>query len=138
MPFGIQLDLLGGLLVFIVGLIAILGIRLLIAYINAPKDIPAIDAREVAFDRTAKWAMAVVSGFATAVAVGLVQFGDAVGMVSMFIGSHPLSFSNVAVAGIGAGIITGLVELSLVEYLGLVVVIVGATLVLVGIMEEAA
>lgn len=135
MWFGLELDLVSGFLVFVLGIVLVLGVRLLIAYLNAPKDIPAIDPKEVAFDRTAKWAMAVIGAIASAFAVSLVQFGDAVGMVAMFVGQHPLAVTNGLVAGLGAGAISGFLTLSPVQYLGIAFGLVGLTLVLVGVYE---
>lgn len=128
MVFGFSLDPLGAVLVFGGGMAIILLVRYIAAYLSADVE-PGESQARVALDTTTRWAAGVLAAFASAVGVGIVEFTDVVGMVTMFLGQHPFAASNIGIAGLGAAVISGLVSLSPGQYLGLSFVVIGAVMV---------
>jgi hypothetical protein len=102
--------------------VGIVGLRYVIAYLNSRGE----DRLEKAARTTGMWLAMIATGVAGAVAIGLVQLGDIVGMLTQFVGGHPFIVSNLAGIGIGAGALTGLFDLSADQYVGVAMAIVGA------------
>lgn len=132
MIFGLTLDsitsaVLNGLLIAGVALAALIGailVRFLIALANGENDVN--DAARI----SGRWTGLVLGGAASAGAMGLVQFGDIIGMFTMFIGQHPFAVTNIGIAGLGAALIEGFVSLSTLHYLAIAVGLMGVTLIL--------
>lgn len=110
------------LLIILGGAVGIVGLRYVIAYLNSRGE----DRLEKAARTTGMWLAMIATGVAGAVAIGLVQLGDIVGMLTQFVGGHPFIVSNLAGIGIGAGALTGLFDLSADQYVGVAMAIVGA------------
>lgn len=79
---------------------------------------------------TGRWTGALLGGIAAAGALGLVEFADIVGMLTMLIGQHPMAVANIGIAGIGAAVISGIVEMSVEQYLGVAIGLLGITMIL--------
>ncbi|ELZ23494.1 hypothetical protein C475_14513 [Halosimplex carlsbadense 2-9-1] len=109
--------LMGVLLAFVVAL----G-RFLVAY-SRVRD--RRDALSTAFAITGRWTLALILGGASAVGVGLVQFGDIVAMTVGFVVSHPYFVTNFGIIGIGAGGLSGLFTITGQEFIGIGMLIVG-------------
>lgn len=126
MPFGWSLDLdpLGAMLVLGAGMVLLLGTKFLTEMVQED------DASE-ALDNTFQWAAAGIAAFAGAVGVGLVQFADVAGMVAMFLGQHPFAASNLGIAGLGAAVMSGLLSLTVSQYLGISLLVIGGVMVAV-------
>ena len=124
---GVALDIVGGFLVASAVMAAILFVRFVIAYANADGRSPF----QSALSRTGKWTFGLVAGVFSTVAVGLVQFGDLVGMTVGFIVGHPYFASNFGVAGVGAGALSGMWTLTAQQYLGVALAIVGLVFLVV-------
>jgi len=118
-------DLLGGLLAALGAFLAIVAVRFVIAYANADTRRPFATA----VTRTGRWTFGLLGGVFGAVALGLVQFGDLVGGFVGFVVSHPYFASNFGIAGVGAGAISGMFQLTTQQFLGIAFVIVGAVFV---------
>ena len=112
-----------GLLLAVAALLVTVSVRFLVALARGE---PADDALSI----TGRWTAGIAGAAFAAGGVGLVQLADAVGMLTMFVGSHPLAVSNGLVAGLGAFVAGGFLELSAPQYLGLSVALVGATMLL--------
>lgn len=119
MPF----SLVEGVLMAVAAVAVLVGVRFLIAL---------ADDKEVGYAArvTGRWSAGIVGAAAAAGATGLVQLGDAVGMITMLIGSHPLALSNGLVAGLGAFALGGFVELSPTQYIGASIALIGAVMLL--------
>jgi len=122
----VPIDLMGGILVAMGVIVGSVLLRFLVAYARA-RDRNRNDALRRAATQTGQWTIGVAVGIGSAVALGLVQFGDIVGTLFGFIGGHPFFASNLGVIGLGAGALSGLVSLSTDQYIGVALMIVGAT-----------
>lgn len=112
-----------------VGVFVVLVIgRLLVALANGD------DPRDAA-KLTGKWTGGLLGAAASVGAMGLVQVGDVLGMVTQFIGTHPFAASNFAIAGLGAAGLEGLVSLGPGQYLGIALGIVGLTMVVMEVSD---
>ncbi|QIO23091.1 hypothetical protein [Haloarcula sp. JP-L23] len=89
----------------------------------------------VSWDRTTQWVTAIAMAVGGAVMMGLVQFGDLVGMAIEFIVSHPYFVSNFAVGGLGAGAISGVFTLTVSQYVGIALAIIGLVFIVVEVDE---
>jgi hypothetical protein len=98
-------------------------VRYLIAYAREE------DAGE-ALSITSRWGAGLIGAAFSLGATGLVELGDAVGMLTMFVGSHPFAVSNGLVAGLGAAASEGLVSLSGPQFLGVAIALVGITMLI--------
>jgi hypothetical protein len=107
-------------------LLAVLATRFAIAYLNTSGS----DRFQKALNRTARWLGIVVGGLTVAASVGLVQFGDIIGQIFAFIGGHPFVVSNLAGISIGAGVMSGVLDLTVDQYVGIALAIAGAVFVL--------
>lgn len=107
-------------------LLAVLVARFAIAYLNTSGS----DRLEKSLNRTTRWLGIVVGGLVAAAGFGLVQFGDIVGQVFAFVGGHPFVVSNLAGIGLGAGVLSGVVSLSVDQYVGIALAIAGAVFIL--------
>ncbi|QLH83221.1 hypothetical protein [Halosimplex pelagicum] len=116
------LDFVGAFLMgFVLVLLVVLG-RFLMAYARV-RD--RRDALSTATAITGRWALALILGGMSAVAVGLVQFGDIVGVAFGFIVGHPYFVTNFGILGIGAGGLSGLISISGQQFIGIGMLIVG-------------
>ena len=95
-----ELNLMAGVGAFVAILGAVVLLRFGVAYARS-EDL------SVSWDRTTKWVTGVAMAIGGAVSLGLVQFGDLIGMIIEFIVSHPYFVSNFGVAGLGAGALSG-------------------------------
>lgn len=118
----------GGALLVVAG-------RYIAAYLNAPGS--AEDRFEWATNRTAGWLSMIVGGVVAAAGIGIVQGVDIVAQISMFIAGHPFAFSNLAAIGLGAGALSGLLELTVDQYVGVAMAIVGGTFLLQEVYGDA-
>lgn|GEM_PF-4277391 len=116
------LDFVGAFLMgFVLVLLVVLG-RFLMAYARV-RD--REEALSTAFVITGRWALALILGGMSAVAVGLVQFGDIIGATFGFIVGHPYFVTNFGIIGIGAGGLSGLFTISGQQFIGVGMLIVG-------------
>jgi len=107
----------------LVALVVLTGGRFLVALASGedPRD---------SFEITGRWTFGLL-GAATAVgAMGLVQLADIVGMLTMFVGSHPLAFSNGLVAGLGAFVAGGWLDIGPAQFIGVSLMLVGVVMLL--------
>ncbi|GGN92261.1 hypothetical protein [Haloarcula pellucida] len=108
--------------------VAILGVVILarfgIAYARS-------DDLSVSWDRTTRWTMMLATGVAGAVTVGLIQFGDLVGMAVEFVVSHPYFVTNIGITSLGAGALSGLFTLSTGQFVGIAMMLVGLVFLVV-------
>jgi hypothetical protein len=119
----VPFSLVEGVLMAVAAVVLLVGVRFLVALANGE---PADDALSI----TSRWTAGIAGAAFSAGALGLVQLGDAVGMATMFIGSHPFAVSNGLVAGLGAFALGGVLELSPTQYLGVSVALIGAVMLL--------
>lgn len=113
----------------VLGFAGILGFVLLVRFLIGLARTDGNAA--LAWDRTNRWAAGVAAGIGSAGAVGLIEFGDTIGMLVGYIASHPFIVSNVGIAGLGAGALSGAITISMEQYLGLALMIVGVVFMLV-------
>lgn len=102
--------------------------RFLIAYARS-------DDLSVSWDRTTEWVTAIAMGIGGAVTMGLVQFGDLIGMAVEFIVSHPYFVSNFGITGLGAGALSGLFTLTTSQFVGIAVMVIGVVFLVVEVDE---
>jgi hypothetical protein len=119
--------LVNGLLLALAAFVLIVGLRFVVAYINAPDD-RSISPLSLAIDTTSRWTWGLIGGAFAVGGLGLVQLADIIGMVTMFVGSHPYFVSNGLVTGLGAGVAAGLVDLSAGQFVGIAVALLGLTM----------
>lgn len=125
------------LVLLIVGVpMLLIGLRYIIAYLNTPES--ADNRAQLALQMTSATVVTVVGGIAAAIGIGLVQFGDIAAMVTMFIGNHPFIVSNLAGIGLGAGALSGLLELSADQYIGIALMIVAGVFIASEVTDRAA
>jgi len=105
----------------VAAVLALVSVRFLVAVARGEEP-------EKAFEITSRWSAGLVGAAGAAGALGLVQLADIVGMITMFVGSHPLAVSNGLVAGLGAFVAGGFLELSAGQFIGLSIAIVGAVM----------
>ncbi|WP_436931674.1 hypothetical protein [Halosimplex halobium] len=117
------LDLVGGLLMGLLLMLLIVLGRFLVAYARV-RD--RRDALSTATAITGRWTLGLILGGASAAAVGLVQFGDIVGMTVGFIVGHPYFVTNFGILGLGGAGLSGLISISGQQFVGAGMVIVGA------------
>lgn len=122
------LDVVGAVAVFAVGVLVVLGLRWLIAFLRAPDRLQGTGDVRWATDKTAQWVVTVVGAFASLVALGIVQAADVLEVVTMFVGQHPLLVAHGLTIGLAAGIIEGLVSMSTERYIGIAIATVGAVM----------
>lgn len=128
---------LGMLALLVLGtLIGVLVLRMVIAYLNTPDM--ADDRFQRALNRTARWVGMIVGGITVAIATGLVQFGEIVTLLTDLIGGSPFLVSNLAGIGLGAATLSGLLDLSTDQYVGIALAIVGGVFVLSEVVDDAA
>jgi hypothetical protein len=125
-PFGFSL--LEGLLMAVAAVALLVGGRFLVAIANDEEPREAISI-------TSRWTLGLIGAAGAAGGMGLVQFADIVGMVTMFIGSHPFAVSNGLVAAVGAATIGGFLSLSPEGYLGVSVALIGAVMLLYEVVD---
>lgn len=116
--------------------VVVLGVRYLIAYLNTPDG--ADDRFQRALNRTGRWLGMIAGGVVVAVATGLVQFGEIVTLLTDLIGGSPFLVSNLAGIGLGAATLSGLLDLSPDQYVGIALAIVGAVFVISEVTESGA
>jgi len=120
------LDMLGGLAIFLLVIVGVVAARFLIALANASGDERTLST---AFRKTGQWTLIVATGLGSAAALGLIQFGDLIGGAFGFFVSHPYFASNFGIAGIGAGALAGLVDISAQQFAGIALMIIGIVFV---------
>jgi len=122
------LDLFGGVLLALGVAVVLIGLRFLVALARGE------EARE-ALDITGRWTFGLIGGALAVGTMGLVQLGDVVGMLTVFIGQHPFAVSNGLITGLGAGLAAGLVDLSAEQFVGLAIAIVGVVMLVYEVGE---
>ncbi|WP_135304117.1 hypothetical protein [Haloarcula amylovorans] len=122
------IDPLAGIGAFVAILGAFVLVRFGIAYARS-EDL------SVSWDRTTKWVTSVAMAIGAATSFGLIQFGDLIGMAIEFVVSHPYFVTNFGIAGIGAGALSGVFNISTSQYVGIVVAIVGLVFIFVEVDE---
>jgi cobalamin biosynthesis protein CbiD len=107
-----------GLLLALGALVLIVGLRYLLALARGE------GLREAAM-MTGRWTWALIGGIFAVGAMGLVQFGDLVGMAVEFIATSPFGVSNALLTGLGAFVAGGWLELSASQFVGVAIALVG-------------
>lgn len=110
-----------GLLLALGLAVVLIGLRFLIALARGE------EARE-ALDITGRWTVGLLGGAFAVGGMGLVELGDIVGMLTVFVGSHPFAVSNGLITGLGAGLAAGVLELGPQQFVGVAIAIIGVTL----------
>ena len=123
-----DLNLMAGVGAFVAILGAVVLLRFGVAYARS-EDL------SVSWDRTTKWVTGVAMAIAGAVSLGLVQFGDLIGMGFEFIVGHPYFVSNFGVAGLGAGALSGVISLTTSQYVGIALALIGVVFLVVEVDE---
>jgi hypothetical protein len=108
-----------GLAILLGAVVLGLGLRFARAY-NATDG----DADE-SVDRTTNWARGLIMATLGGAFSAVVVFGDVLGGIASWLGSHPLAGSNILTAGLGAAGLRGLIGISAVQ------LVMGAVLVVV-------
>ncbi|WP_276258124.1 hypothetical protein [Haloglomus litoreum] len=127
--FGFQVP--GAVTLFIIvfgGSFLLLAGRYIAAYLNAPES--SDDRFEWATNRTARWLGMIFGGLLATAAVAITQGVDIVAMGTQFIGMHPFVVSNLAGIGLGAGVLSGNIQLTTDQYVGLALMAVFGTYLL--------
>ncbi|WP_276260584.1 hypothetical protein [Haloglomus litoreum] len=134
--FGIQVtDAVTLLIVIFGGAILVLAARYIAAYLNAPESTD--DRFEWATNRTARWLGMIAGGVITAGGIAIIQGVDIVAMLTQFIGSHPFIVSNLAGIGLGAGVLSGTIRLTVDQYVGIALMAVAGTFLLSEVYGDA-
>lgn len=128
---------LGSLALLAVGaLVGVFVVRYAIAYLNTPDM--AEDRFQRALNKTARWGGVVFGGIVMAVATGLVTFGEVLDLITQLIGGAPFLVSNLAGIGLGAATLSGLLQLSPDQYIGIALAIVGGVFLISEVVENGA
>ncbi|WP_424001196.1 hypothetical protein ACOZ4I_15715 [Haloarcula salina] len=122
------LNVMAGVGAFVAILGALVLVRFGIAYARS-------DDLSVSWDRTTKWVTGVAMAVGAAVSMGLIQFGDLVGMAVEFVVSHPYFVTNIGITGLGAGSLSGMFTLSTSQFVGIAFLIVGIVFLVVEVDE---
>lgn len=120
---------LDGLLLALGLAVVLVGLRFLIALARGE------EARE-ALDITGRWAFGLLGGAFAIGAMGLVEFGDIVGMLTMFISTHPFAVSNGVVTALGAFVAGGWLELSAEQFVGVAIALVGVVMLVYEVGDD--
>lgn len=123
-----ELNIMAGVGAFVAILGAVVLLRFGVAYARS-EDL------SVSWDRTTKWLTGVAMAIGAAVSLGLVQFGDLIGMAVEFIVSHPYFVSNFGVAGLGAGALSGVFSLTTSQFVGIALALIGLVFLVVEVDE---
>jgi len=103
--------------------LAIVLVRFLLALARGEE---ADDAARI----TGRWTLGIIGAAGAVGALGLMELADVMGMLTMFVGSHPLAFSNGLVTALGAFVAGGWLELSARAFLGVAIALVGITMLI--------
>lgn len=122
------LSVMAGIGAFLAIMLLVFAVRFVIAYARTGTP-------WMAWDKTTKWATGIALAVGSATTMGLIQFGDLVGGAAAFIGGHPYFVSNIGITGLGAGALSGLVQLSTDQFVGIAIAIVGLVMLLVEVDE---
>jgi hypothetical protein len=135
--FGIQVP--SALELFIIvfgGAILLVAGRYIAAYLNAPESTD--DRIQWASNRTARWLGMMVGGVITAAGIAIVNGVDIVAMGTQFVAGHPFVVSNLAGIGLGAGALSGVLQLTTDQYIGLAMMLVAAVFIASEVYGDAA
>jgi hypothetical protein len=120
----------------LVAAVAIVAGRYVVAYLNTSEM--ADDRFQMATNRTARWLGMLFGGVVTTVVIAIVQGADILGMAANFIGGHPFIVSNLAGISLGAGALSGVFQLTVDQYVGIAMMLVGATFLIQEVYGDAA
>lgn len=79
-------------------------------------------------DATGRWMVLLILGITGVFVSGLASFGEVLDMISQLVAQHPFAVSNVSIAALGGILASGLASLSTSQYVGMVVAIIGAVM----------
>lgn len=127
--FGIPVPSALNLLIIVFGgAVLLLAGRYIAAYLNAPDSTD--DRFEWATNRTARWLGMIFGGLVVAGGTAIVQGVDIIAMFTQFVGGHPFIVSNLAGIGLGAGVLSGNIQLTVDQYVGIAMMLVAGVFLL--------
>jgi len=128
------LDAMSGLLAGAGALVAILSVRWIIALVQSEDSESPL---RMATEKTGRWSIAIVGAIAGLAGTGLVQFNELVVEGVAFIASHPYFVSNLGVGALGAGALSGVLDVSTGQYIGLVIAVIGLVFLVTEVESNA-
>jgi hypothetical protein len=135
--FGVQVPETVTLLIVVFGgAVLLLAGRYAAAYLNAPASTD--DRFEWATNRTARWLGMIFGGVIATAGIAVVQGVDIIAMGTQFVGGHPFIVSNLAGIGLGAGVLSGNIQLTVDQYVGLAMMLVAGVFLLSEVYGDAA
>jgi len=127
------LDVMGGLLAGVGALVAILSVRWIIALVQSEDSESPL---RMATEKTGRWSMAIVGAIAGLTGTGLVQFNEVVVGAISFVTTHPYFVSNFGLGALGAGALSGVLDVSTGQYIGIALAVIGLVFLVVEVNDD--
>lgn len=122
------LDLMAGAIAGLGALLAILSVRWVLAFVQSADEESPL---RMATEKTGRWSIAVIGAVAGLAGTGLVEFNALIMGAVEFVVTHPYFVSNLGVGALGAGAVSGVLNVSTSQYVGIAIALVGVVFLVV-------